>query len=603
MAVLSVRTGSQAGTEFSLDRPVVRIGRGSASDIPIADSQASRQHAEITRSGDQYFIRDAGSTNGTFVNGQRVTGTQPLRPGDEVRIGDTTFSYLLASAVSPVAQTGWEVDLYSPSATAQPRGRGPLVWALAGLAVVLLIAAAVAAFLLLRDDDETDTPVAVATIEPTAAQIEPAPTATPTAEQAALAPSAEPLVEPITVQVPTVPLEVTAAVPVPTTTVQPPAQPPVQPPAQPPVQPPVQPGGTTISPEQLEQLPEAVSEYLGNIPPEQLPEAIAAQLESMTPEQVQEMIAALFPGVNPATLPQVVAASFPGMSIEEVEGLFQMVFPGQNIQIPEMGPIGGRLVLGSYDRGRNVWDVYEINTTLLGAGGERELLVEQASEPDYSPDGQWIVYYSWAPDRLGLRLVRADRTGDTQLTTVTDHYYPSFSPDGGRVAFYNQATNAVHVVNRDGSNMREITKGEFPAWSPVGNQIVYRGCLGGGSCGLIVANADGSNPHQITKHANDAAPRWSPNGGQITFHSDRDGNWEIYVINSDGSWLRRITIDPTTQTMPVWSPDGLRIAFRSDKGGQGGVWLTSGIGGPATKLLDAGFNPAAPMLGEMDWKK
>ncbi|MBN1659580.1 MAG: PD40 domain-containing protein [Anaerolineae bacterium] len=597
---MSVRTGSQAGTEFPLDQAAVRIGRGSASDIPLTDSQASRQHAEITRSGDQYFIRDTGSTNGTFVNGQRVTGTQPLRPGDEIQIGDTVFSYLLASAVSPVPRTGWEADLYGDSAAARPRTRGPLVWGLVGLVVVLLIATAVTAFLLLREDDETTTPVAVATAEPTAAQIAPAPTATPTGAPAAGAPSAEPLVEPITVEVPTVALEATVAVPVPTVAVQPS----VQPPAQPPVQPPTQPGGgTTISPEQLEQLPEAVSEYLGDIPPEQLPDAIAAQLESMTPEQVQEMIAALFPGVNPQTLPQVVAASFPGMSVEEVEGLFQMVFPGQNIQIPEMGPIGGRLVLGSYDAGRNVWDVYEINTTLLGAGGERELLVEQASEPDYSPDGQWVVFYSWAPDRLGLRLIKTDRTGDTQLTTVTDHYYPSFSPDGGRVAFYNQATNAVHVVNRDGSNMREITKGEFPAWSPVGDQIVYRGCLGGGSCGLIVAKADGTNPRQITTHANDAAPRWSPNGGQITFHSDRDGNWEIYVINSDGSWLRRITIDPTTQTMPVWSPDGLRIAFRSDKGGQGGVWLTSGIGGPATKLLDAGFNPAAPMLGEMDWKK
>ncbi|MGD8398615.1 MAG: Tol-Pal system protein TolB, partial [Anaerolineae bacterium] len=103
-------------------------------------------------------------------------------------------------------------------------------------------------------------------------------------------------------------------------------------------------------------------------------------------------------------------------------------------------------------------------------------------------------------------------------------------------------------------------------------------------------------------HANDAAPRWSPNGGQITFHSDRDGNWEIYVINVDGSWLRRITINPTTDIMPVWSPDGLRIAFRSDRGGQQAVWVTSGIGGPATKLLDAGFEPAYPNLARMDWR-
>ncbi|MFN2291266.1 MAG: TolB family protein, partial [Anaerolineae bacterium] len=134
-------------------------------------------------------------------------------------------------------------------------------------------------------------------------------------------------------------------------------------------------------------------------------------------------------------------------------------------------------------------------------------------------------------------------------------------------------------------------------------QMVYRGCLSGGKCGLIVANTDGSNPQQITTHANDAAPRWSPNGGQVVFHSDRDGNWEVYVINADGSWLRRITTNPTTDMNPVWSPDGLRIAFRSDRSGQWGVWATTGVGGPATKLFDAGFAGEHWQWGQMDWGK
>jgi Tol biopolymer transport system component len=202
-----------------------------------------------------------------------------------------------------------------------------------------------------------------------------------------------------------------------------------------------------------------------------------------------------------------------------------------------------------------------------------------------------------------LRLIKTDGSGDTELTTTQEHGYPTFSPDGTRISFYNSSTKILHTINRDGSGMRDIGQGEYPAWSPAGDQIVYRGCVGGGKCGLIVSNSDGSNPRQITTHANDAAPRWSPNGGQIAFHSDRDGNWEVYVINSDGSWLRRITTNPTTDIMPVWSPDGLRIAFRSDRGGQGAVWATSGIGGPATKLLDADFDPQRPELAQMDWGK
>jgi Tol biopolymer transport system component len=117
----------------------------------------------------------------------------------------------------------------------------------------------------------------------------------------------------------------------------------------------------------------------------------------------------------------------------------------------------------------------------------------------------------------------------------------------------------------------------------------------------MVANSDGSNPRQITTHANDAAPRWSPNGGQIAFHSDRDGNWEVYVINSDGSWLRRVTLQPATDVMPVWSPDGLRIAFLSDRGGQRGVYVTSGIGGGAFKQFDANYPASVGVWLKMDW--
>lgn len=580
MSKLIIRTGYQVGTEFPLDRPTFRIGRGSGNDIVLQDNQASRQHAEVSQQGEQYFVRDLGSTNGTFVDGERVTGPRLLQPGDQIQIGETILGFQLTPAIAgPSGEDDWPTGAWENGT--QPSGGRPrwLIWALAGLVGVLVIAVAVAAVLLLREDDQAPSPIAVATTAAPTQAIEVAPTATPASALAA-DPTSTPLVElPTSELLPTVEVQVTTA----------PVKSPVAPkPPQP----------APVSPQQLEQLPQIVQEYLGNVPPEQLPEVISQQMQTMSQEQLQQMIGALFPGVDPATLPQVVAASFPGLSTQDVEGLMQMAFPGQSIQIPEMGAVGGRLILGSYDQGRGVWDLYTVNAT----GSGRQLLVEQASEPDFAPDGQWIVYYSWKPDRLGLRLVQSDGSGDMTLTTVTDHYYPNFSPDGSQISFYNSDTNAVHIINRDGSNLREITKGEFPAWSPVGNQIVYRGCLEGGRCGLVVANADGTNPRQITTHANDAAPRWSPNGGQITFHSDRDGNWEIYVINADGSWLRRITINPTTDIMPVWSPDGLRIAFRSDRGGQGAVWVTSGIGGPATKLLDAGFNPGHPDLAMMDWR-
>jgi hypothetical protein len=568
--------------EIPVDQPSVRLGRGSGSEIVVQDTQISRQHAEISRQGDRFYIRDLGSTNGTFVNNRQITDLRPLQSGDQIRIGNTTLACEVVPAGAPAAAaaaaTDWEAELWDEGAeTGQPAERSRLlIWGLVGAVVVLLGAVAVVAALLLRDGEPTPTPLAVAETEAATAAIVVAPTETQESV-AGVEPTATSLVDLPTVEpLPTVDAEVTA--------------PAAAAPA------PKPPSGAPSSPGELEQLPALVGELLGDVPPEQLTEAIASQMQSLPPDQIQGMIGALFPGVDPAQLPQVVAASFPDLPMGDIEGLLGMAFPGQSFQLPEAGPVGGRIALGIFDPDRPWLDLYLVNAM----GGEPARLVEEASEPNFSPDGQWLVYYSGADDRLGLRLIKTDGTEDTILTTSDTHGYPTFSPDGQRVSFFDYNFDALHVMNRDGTGDQQIGSGEYPAWSPTGDQIVYRGCVSGGQCGLVVAGADGSNPTQITTHANDAAPRWSPNGGQIVFHSDRDGNWEIYVINSDGSWLRRITTNPTTDIMPVWSPDGLRVAFRSDRGGQGAVWATSGIGGAATKLFEAALSPEW-MWDQMDW--
>ncbi len=86
-ATLVVRSGSQAGTVLSLAAPVTRLGRRQESEISLDDITVSRRHAEITRTGDGYVVTDAGSLNGTYVNGERIDGPVLLLQGDELQVG------------------------------------------------------------------------------------------------------------------------------------------------------------------------------------------------------------------------------------------------------------------------------------------------------------------------------------------------------------------------------------------------------------------------------------------------------------------------------------------------------------------------------------
>jgi pSer/pThr/pTyr-binding forkhead associated (FHA) protein len=81
-------------TRFAIRDGATSIGRSSASDIVLkSDDYASGSHAQLTHHGGLLYVEDLGSTNGTFVNGRKTVGATPLRHGDSVRVGSTTFRY------------------------------------------------------------------------------------------------------------------------------------------------------------------------------------------------------------------------------------------------------------------------------------------------------------------------------------------------------------------------------------------------------------------------------------------------------------------------------------------------------------------------------
>jgi len=93
-ALLIIKSGRKSGTTFPLRKKVINMGRDSSNEIVIDDPKSSRQHAKIKLEGDNFVIYDLASSNGTFVNGEKITSVK-LNDGDEIKIGDTVFAFKL----------------------------------------------------------------------------------------------------------------------------------------------------------------------------------------------------------------------------------------------------------------------------------------------------------------------------------------------------------------------------------------------------------------------------------------------------------------------------------------------------------------------------
>jgi Tol biopolymer transport system component len=167
----------------------------------------------------------------------------------------------------------------------------------------------------------------------------------------------------------------------------------------------------------------------------------------------------------------------------------------------------------------------------------------------------------------------------SQLTrNVAKDQVARWSPDGSTIAFVSDRSgiDQIWLMNPDGTNIRQLTTGAttksaWPDWSDDSSKIVYWSHdSASGQHAIKTIEVDGSNEATLAvsdEHLD--RPAWSPNGNYVAYAGiDGTGNWDLWLVNADGTGLTRLTDDTAMETNPLWSPDGSRIAYKVAPSGQ-----------------------------------
>jgi Tol biopolymer transport system component len=120
---------------------------------------------------------------------------------------------------------------------------------------------------------------------------------------------------------------------------------------------------------------------------------------------------------------------------------------------------------------------------------------------------------------------------------------------------------------------------------------------------IMLADDQGSGAIPLPGgEGHDHHPAWSPDGRWLAFASDRGGDWDVYVVASDGTQLRDLTRHPGHDDWPTWSPDGRRLAFASDRGGQSRIFIVDSDGGGTIPFV-GGDTPASEPAWSPDGRR
>jgi Tol biopolymer transport system component len=274
---------------------------------------------------------------------------------------------------------------------------------------------------------------------------------------------------------------------------------------------------------------------------------------------------------------------------------------------PSWSPDGKKIAFFSNRDGN--WEIYVMNAD---GSGQKRLTNDPDRDggPSWSPDGKKIVFVKGRHEKQGqgnyIRKIYVMNADGSKLKRLTDNSNPAqdystfWSPNGKKIAFTTtrDGNYEIYVMNPDGSRQKRLTNNSARdtggLWSPDGKQMAFISDRDG-HFEIYVMNADGSEQKRLTNNPDrDVGPSWSPDGKKILFFSmhgsqkkGRDRNFEIHVMNADGSGRKRLTSIVGLDFLPCWSPDGKKIAFTSNRDGNYEIYVMNADGSEQKRLTNS----------------